>query len=147
MYEKYTRQSLPDRTYRELLGSAICVFNSNNSFIIENILRCDDSKKYDWYHLIDLTSGNLKNSVRNIITSRCGDEIENLFDRLVKMRNRIIHSFQITDENGEQLLATKELATKEKEANRQYHITVDRLLEFITLNEKLSDLLHNFRGY
>ena len=35
MYENYTRQSLPSKEYRELLGSAICVFNSNNSFIIE----------------------------------------------------------------------------------------------------------------
>ena len=33
MYENYTRQSLPTKEYRELLGSAICVFNSNNSFI------------------------------------------------------------------------------------------------------------------
>ena len=38
MYENYTRQSLPSRKYRELLGSAVCVFNSNNSFVIENIL-------------------------------------------------------------------------------------------------------------
>ena len=42
MYESYTRQSLPTKQYRELLGSAICVFNSNNAFIVENILRCDD---------------------------------------------------------------------------------------------------------
>lgn len=41
MYENYTRHSLPDKEYRELLGSAICVFNSNNSFIIENVLRED----------------------------------------------------------------------------------------------------------
>ena len=34
MYEKYTRQSLPNDDYRELLGSAISVFNSNNAFII-----------------------------------------------------------------------------------------------------------------
>lgn len=39
MYENYTRQSLPDADYRALLGSAISVFNSNNAFIIENILR------------------------------------------------------------------------------------------------------------
>ena len=38
MYESYTRQSLPTKQYRELLGSAICVFNSNNAFIIENIV-------------------------------------------------------------------------------------------------------------
>lgn len=38
MYEAYTRQSLPSKKYRELLGSALCVFNSNNSFMIENII-------------------------------------------------------------------------------------------------------------
>lgn len=45
MYENYTRQSLPAKEYLELLGSAICVFNSNNSFIIENVLREDGGKK------------------------------------------------------------------------------------------------------
>ena len=34
MYEDYTRQALPSKYYRELLGSAMCVFNSNNAFII-----------------------------------------------------------------------------------------------------------------
>lgn len=33
MYEPYTRQSLPSKEYRELLGSALCVFSSNNGFI------------------------------------------------------------------------------------------------------------------
>ena len=144
MYEEYTRQSLPDRKYRELLGTAICVFNSNNSFIIENILRCNDSEEYDWYHLIDLESGKLKKGIHDTITSRCGDRIEELFLHLVKMRNRIIHSFQVTTENGKQILASKE---KVKDGNLQFIITEDYLLEFITLNEMLSDLLHSFRGY
>lgn len=43
MYEHYSRQCLPSKKYRELLGSAVCVFNSNNSFIIENILGCVDN--------------------------------------------------------------------------------------------------------
>ena len=38
MYEKYSRQALPEKDYRELLGTAICVFNSNNAFVIENII-------------------------------------------------------------------------------------------------------------
>ena len=41
------------KKYRELLGSALCVFNSNNSFIIENILRSDDCGEYNWYKLMD----------------------------------------------------------------------------------------------
>ena len=43
MYEEYTRQSLPSKIYRELLGSAMCVFNSNNCFVIENILNTSGS--------------------------------------------------------------------------------------------------------
>jgi hypothetical protein len=43
MYENYTRQALPSKKYRELLGSALCVFNANNAFVIENILRSDDN--------------------------------------------------------------------------------------------------------
>lgn len=144
MYESYTRQSLPERQYRELLGSALCVFNANNAFIVETILRCDDLNKYDWYHLIDLESGRLKGSVRETITLRCGNEIEQLFVQVVVMRNRIIHSYQITNKVGEQVLATKE---KIEEGNRQFEITEEYLLKFIKMNEQLSDKLHKLRGY
>ena len=41
MYENYTRQALPSKKYRELLGSALCVFNANNAFVIENIFVSD----------------------------------------------------------------------------------------------------------
>jgi len=66
MNEEYTRQSLPSKKYRELLGSAVCVFNSNNSFIIENILR-EDSINYSWYNLIDKESGKLIEQIDNTI--------------------------------------------------------------------------------
>ena len=144
MYESYTRQSLPTKQYRELLGSAICVFNSNNAFIIENILKCDDLDKYDWYHLIDLESGHLKGSVHEVITSKCRDKIETLFAKIIKMRNRIIHSYRVTNASGEQILATKE---RVKDGNRQFEITEEYLLNFIAFNQELSDLLHNLRGY
>jgi len=144
MYESYTRQSLPTKRYRELLGSAICVFNSNNAFIVENILKCDDLNKYDWYHLIDLESGRLKGSVHEVITSKCGDEIETLFSQIIKMRNRIIHSYRITNASGEQTLATKE---KTEDGNTQFEITEGYLLCFIQLNQELSDMLHDLRGY
>ncbi|MCM3442969.1 hypothetical protein [Metabacillus halosaccharovorans] len=68
MYESYSRQALPERKYRELLGSAICVFNSNNSFIIENVLRYDTDNKYEWYQLIDKTSGELAKPIKETIT-------------------------------------------------------------------------------
>ena len=143
MYEDYTRQSLPSKSYRELLGSAICVFNSNNSFIIENILRTDCEHQYDWYLLIDLESGKLRNAIRNTISKKSDETIANAFENLVNMRNRIVHSFQVTH-NGEQILATK---TRPKDGNRQFIITNEYLLEFIKKNEELSTLLHQFRGY
>ena len=68
-------------------------------------------------------------------------KISIMFNDLVNARNRIIHSFQITDENGNQLLATKE-----KNGN-QYRITEEFLIQFIKKNEILSSELHNFRGY
>lgn len=141
MYESYTRQSLPSKYYRELLGSAICVFNSNNSFIIENILRNDIQENYTWYDLIDKTSGQLKQPLAITITSKAGPAIANLFNDLVEKRNRIIHSFQITDTDGEQRLATK------NKNNNQYVITESDLLEFIEQNQQLCSALHDFRGY
>ncbi len=143
MYESYSRQSIPERHYRELLGSAICVFNQNNSFIIENILRNDEARTYNWYDLIDLESGKIKAKVKEIITSKFGDEVEKLFSELIVMRNRIIHSFQIT-KDGQQILATK---IPQKDGGNQFVITEDYLLDFIKQNEKLSDLLHKLRGF
>lgn len=141
MYETYTRQALPSKEYRELLGSALCVFNSNNAFIIENVLRSDDHNQYDWYRLIDLESGKLKEPIKNTITEKSDENIANLFNELVTMRNRIVHSFQVTccDE--------QKLATKVKGSGEQFVITEDYLMKFIKKNEQLSTALHCFRGY
>lgn len=144
MYEPYTRQSLPPRYYRELLGSALCVFNSNNAFIIENLLRLDDEESYEWYKLIDLESGKLKPIIRSVITEKSDSKIEDMFCDLVERRNRIIHSFRITNKCGEQSLATKE---KQKDGGKQFEITEDYLLSFIALNQELSDRLHDLRGF
>ena len=141
MYENYTRQSLPTKEYRELLGSAICVFNSNNSFIIENILREDEGRNYSWYDLIDKTSGQLKDAINDTITTKAGSEIAQIFSDLVDKRNRIIHSFQITNDDKEQILATKD------KQHNQFVITKEYLLDFIKGNEVLSDKLYTFRGY
>lgn len=143
MLEACTRQSLPAKEYCELLGVALCVFSSNNAFIIENIIRTDDTN--DWFTLIDEESGKLRKFISRTISVRCGDtRIEDLFMRIVGMRNRIIHGFRITSENGEQILATK---TKAKDGNQQFYITKEYLLDFIKKNEELSDLLHQYRGY
>lgn len=85
MYENYTKQSLPTKEYRELLGTALCVFSSNNSFIIENIIRTSDT--FDWYELIDKESGKLNPDISKTISEKCGNrEIENLFSEIVNMR-------------------------------------------------------------
>lgn len=141
MYENYTRQALPEKEYRALLGSALCVFNSNNAFIIENILNFDEKKQFDWYELMDRTSGSLKSSIVETITKVSNSKISIIFFSLVNKRNRIIHSFQITDTDGKQKLATKD------KSNKQYVITEQFLLEFIKENEELSGMLHSLRGF
>ncbi|RYZ49424.1 MAG: selenium binding protein [Sphingobacteriales bacterium] len=139
MYDEYSRQALPPKKYRELLGSAICVFNSNNHFVIEKILRVDSSS-HSWYDLIDKTSGQLTPSIKETITRNSDSSIADLFSSLTSKRNRIIHSFQVT-ENGEQILRTK---TKDHD---QFTITESYLLEFIRDNENLSSMLYSFRGH
>jgi len=147
MYEVFSRQSLPSKKYRELVGTAVCVFNSNNGFIIENILREDDDEIYNWYALIDKTSGQLKIPIKETISKKSDDTIATLFEELVIIRNRIMHSFRITapegisSDNDNQMLATKY-----KDGN-QAIITEEYLLDFIKKNEELSSKLHEFRGF
>ena len=67
-----------------------------------------------------------------------------LFSKLVDQRDRIIHSFQITGPDthprNEQLLASNI-----KGSGKQFIITRNYLIQFIQLNDKLSDLLYVFR--
>lgn len=121
---------MPPKEYRELLGTALCVFNSNNSFIIENILHTD-KVNYNWYELIDKESGKLNKVIVATIVLNGGQAIADLFSDLVERRNRIIHSFQITNNDGEQILATK---TKVKDGNKQFIITKEYLMQFIKDN-------------
>lgn len=143
MYENYSRQALPTRKYRELLGSALCVFNSNNNFIIENFLSKIAVEKieinYNWFNLQDKKSGQILEILKKYAQN---EKFVELFELIIEMRNRIIHSFQITTENDEQMLATK---TKIKNGNQQFRITEEYLLDFIKKNEELSDLLYKYR--
>ena len=129
MYESYTRQSLPPESYRELLGTALCVFNSNNAFVIENFL--NEPVEDTWHQLINKMSGKLLRHVENQFEKRNAGKVR-----------EIIHRFQMTDSNGQQTLATKE-----KETDKQFQITEEYLFDFIKENEKLSNELHNPRGY
>ena len=142
MYESYTKQALPSREYRELLGTAICVFNSNNNFVVENILRLDDEERYNWRELIDKYSSNLQEILQNKL-GKDGTEIIPLFKKIIQSRNRIVHSYHIT-EGDEQILATKD---REEKGSKQYTITKDHLLDFIHMNDELSSLLHDLRGF
>ena len=137
-----TRQALPPESCLILLGASLCVFNSNSAFVIENILRTDRST-LAWHDLIDLESGQLKPHVARTITKESGDSaVADLFNEVVSMRNRIIHSFQITAEDGTQMLATKV-----KKTHEQFRITEDYLVSFLEKNERLSSLLHEYRGF
>jgi hypothetical protein len=111
-------KALPSRRYRELLGSALCAFNNNN-FMIENNLNNDNN--YTWLNLIDMESGQLFKPIKETISKASDTNIASLFEEIVTKRNRIIHSFQITDKDGEQRLATKD------KKHKQYVITEDYL--------------------
>lgn len=138
-YQPYTSQSLPRKKYLELVGASICVFNSNNSFVIENFLKIGSSDEHTWYKLIDMTSGRLAETVREKILSYTNEDVMQLFTELVEERNRIVHSFRITNKDNEQ-----SLATKDKNGN-QFEITPKFLLEFIRKNEVLSTQLYELR--
>lgn len=135
-----TRQSLPSERYRLLLGTALSVFSSNNGFVIENILYTDDS--YSWYSLIDMESGRLKSVITKTITAKAGEAIGEKFAELVEKRNRIIHGFRVTSPDDDQVMATKVKGTGE-----QFYITEEYLTDFICENERLSDMLYEYRGY
>lgn len=141
MYESLTRQSLPTKEYRELLGTALCVFSSNNGFFIENILRFDANDTLSWYELIDKASGELPTIANRVLVNEQGQAIVKLFQKIVRMRNRIIHSFRITNKEGEQSLATK---TKD---NIQFEISETYLMEFIRENDNLSSMLYELRRW
>lgn len=130
--------SLPDDEYLILLGTALSVFSSNNSFIIENILY-DETCKYDWYELTDKESGHLYDVVKQSIN----EDIANDFKAIVDMRNRIIHGFRITSKTGEQILGTK---TKIKDGNIQFEIIKDYLEDFISKNNMLHMKLNAYRN-
>ena len=122
------------------LGAAISVFNSSNAFAIENFL--NEPVEDTWHQLINKTSGKLLKRVKNRFEKRGAPRVPELFDELVEKRDRIVHSYRITDSNGEQILATRERLT-----DRQFIVTEEYLMDFIKRNEELSDELHKLRGF
>lgn len=148
MRSQYTSQPVSDPEYMTLLGTALYVFNSNNAFIIENMLNVSNYR--DWWHLIDQESGIIDAMLRgkHYSTFKEHEEILRLFHDLVLRRNRIIHSFPITsykesDDPDGQILYTKE---KIEAGNNQFTITKNFLLNFIKDNNRLSQLLNDLRN-
>lgn len=84
----------------------------------------------------------MKPYIAKTITEKAGPDIAEKFDEIVGMRNRIIHGFRVTSPDDEQILATKERGT-----GRKFYITEEYLLRFISLNNELSDMLYEYRGY
>lgn len=141
-----TKQSMPTENYRLLLGTALCAFNSNIGFIIENILRLSDDEKLSWSKLLEKSYKVLEGIVSKTIDNNSETDISKLFKDICDMRNRIIHSFRITDKDGAQILRTK--TKKDNNGHEeQYNITEKYLEDFIELNGTLSSLLHELRGY
>lgn len=135
-----TKMSLPSEHYRILLGTALSVFSSNNGFMIENILSTDNT--YSWYDLIDTESGRLKPIIEKTISLKTGKTIFEKYAEIVERYNRIIHGFRITSSDNEQIMATKV-----KGSGEQFLITDDYLIEFIRLNDELSEMLYVYRVY
>lgn len=145
MYEEYTRMSLPDRDYRLLLASAIYTFNTNNEEMVKFLMKYGNLDEKEWYRLMDCESGRLKEKICKLISpEQCKNinEISDFFGILVEKRNRIIHSFPVTSNSGEQILRTKE---KISAGNNQYDITKEKLLKFIKQNQMMSDIFQKLK--
>lgn len=138
-----TNQSLSDHEFLYLLGVSQWVFNSNCSFIIEMIDKeHHNNSNESWHILIELTAGILKDYKDNIKTI-LGNDIYELFKKLVEDRNAIIHSIPTGEKVDDYVVPFYINHTKNK------YIRIDKkvLIKFIKENEELSNKLHTFRGY
>ncbi len=61
---------------------------------------------------------------------------------IIIIKNRIIHSYRSTSKDKDQVLATKN-----PDNQVQYEIKEEHLINFIKLNDKLSDILNDLRRF
>ena len=140
MYDtNLTRISLPSKKYCYFLGVAQCVFTYNVSFVIESILKL--SNDHNWYDLIDSEAGTINREVKKTISKVSGPKIYDKFEKVIYMRNRIIHGLRCTDNKGRQILGTKE-----RGSGVQFYVDEKYLLDFINLNNELCDALDEYRN-
>ncbi len=137
-----TKQSITDEEFLKLLGIALWVFNSNCHFIIEMTDKeHHNNSEESWYKLKNLSAGKLKdhkNNVENIL----GKEIFNIFNKIIEIRNSIVHSFP----TGEKVDGNVIPMYMGKNDNKYTIIDKTYLIEFIKLNEKLNGLIYEKRG-
>lgn len=69
MYKVVYKATTSKKEYRALPGSALCIFNSNFTFVIENIFR-KNPNRYQCHELIVLENGKLKNRLVLRMTMR-----------------------------------------------------------------------------
>ena len=138
-----TRQVTSDDEFIHLLGTSQWVFNSNCSFIIEMIDKeHHNNSSESCQRLLELTAGKLLD-YKNIIITVLGEDIYNLFHKLVDDRNSIMHSIPTGERIDNYTIPIYRNDTKNK------YVRIDKsfLQNFIRENEQLSDKLYKFRGY
>lgn len=147
---------LPELDYTILLGASIYCFNSCLSFAVE-LLRSQGYANLNWWKLTDQTAGVICDDVKYHLDDKSyiNPKLYDDFNDLCYKRDRIVHSFSITDgETKEQMLQTKIKGTAKNkdEADRQFPITRDYMKKFIKqvldLNYRLDDVrdLMRFHG-
>ena len=119
-----------------MVSQKIIINNPSGLHLRPAGILCNEAIKYSSAITFTFEGGTANaKSVLSVLGAcvKCGDEIETLFSQIIKMRNRIIHSYRITNASGEQTLATKE---KAEDGNTQFEITEGYLLCFIQLNQE-----------
>lgn len=134
--------TLPNEEYRMLLGTGLCAFNQNHGVIVNNILEVDDGR-YNWYDLINLTSGRISERAKKTIAQKCGGtNIPDLFDETIALRNNIVHSFQGVTEDSQPILRRKAHSGKV-----QFNIDEAYLNDFLAKNAELAKELKAFNKH
>jgi hypothetical protein len=131
---------MPDGDLVKLIGISTIAFNSNLQFLIKNYLTKSENSDDDWWTLTDIEAGQIRRRTKDFLIENGFDEIDAVFNDLVNKRNRIIHSFSVTCQDG-----TQGLNTLDRKTHNQFQIDEQYLHEFIVDNQGFSDLLYKMR--
>jgi hypothetical protein len=149
-FSKLTRLSLPDDdTYLFRLGTAIYGFASINSFMCEiishinpeyghTILQNKDSAQI--LNIFCSTLKNMKSAGRLVSIQQTMQEVADLFGDLNIQRNDIIHTYPITNNQGQQILHRRK-----DNKGKYFEVSNDFLDEFISRLHDVSIGLYKIR--